>query len=83
MNKKLIHDWRDSLREFLINGGTDGRSQSEVVAKFNGYASAESLTNELEALHLDDKVQRFDVMSETGKGRPKLVWRATNKMLES
>lgn len=83
MNTKQIYDWRDTLREFLISGGTDGRSQSEIIAKLNGYAAADAIRNELEALHLEDKVQRFDVPAQSGMGRSKLVWRATNKILES
>lgn len=81
--KKGDFDWRDQLVRFLITGGTTGRSQSEILARLQDHATSALIRNELDALHLEDKVQRFDIPSEITKGRAKIIWRATTKLVEN
>lgn len=78
--KKGTFDWREQLVQFLITGGIQGRSQSEVLAKLQDYATADMIRNELDGLHLEDKVQRFDIPSSETGGRAKIIWRATTKI---
>lgn len=79
---ELRQDWRAALQEFLIASGTQGRSKSEISAKFTNVTTGEALEHELDALHVQDKVQKFEVPPENKKGHAKVVWRATTKILD-
>lgn len=73
--------WQDMLRDFLIEGGTDGWRQRDIITRMEHCADAEMLKNELEFLLNCDppKVQKFYVPT---KGRPKTIWRATIHILK-
>lgn len=76
-------DWRDMLHDYLIKAGTTGKKQSEIVTRFQGKMQAAQIKAELNTLHLEDKVQKFDVPSSGGRsGRGAVVWRATTKLVE-
>lgn len=73
-----IKDWRDDLVHFLITGGTVGRKQTEILARFQSRVKAAQLKGELEALWAEDKVQKFIVKETQGRGYT--LWRATTKI---
>jgi len=75
-------DWRDVLHDYLIKAGTSGRKQSEIVVRFQGKVDGASIRSELEALHLADKVQKFEIPTPARGGRSATVWRATTKLVE-
>ncbi len=72
-------EWRDKLRAYLIKCGMAGAGHTEIIHKFRVVANAEQLTQELEALWAQDKVQKF---SKPTKGKDAQHWRATNIILE-
>lgn len=72
-------DWRDDLVHFLITAGTTGRAQSEIIARFQSRTKTGPITEHLESLRVEDKVQKFKLPT---KGRGTVTWRATTKMLE-
>jgi hypothetical protein len=76
-----LTDWRETLRDFLIEGGTEGWPQREIVKRMEGTVLAEDISEQLEFLLNCDppKVQKFLVPT---KGRPKTVWRATIHILK-
>lgn len=77
-------DWRDHLDDMLINAGTTGLKQREIVARMQNLATAGDIAQHLTALLAEDKVQRFVVPSRLGTGgRPATWWRATHLILES
>ena len=76
-------NWEIELLEYLIQGSTVGRKWTDIVKRFNHYATSEMLEQTLDDLHLTDKVQKFRVrQARNGKGRPVTVWRATTKALD-
>ena len=72
-------DWRAGVEEFLINAGTNGRKHSDILHRFQLAADAPTITNHLEALLAERKVDRFRLKT---KGRPAMYWRATTKIME-
>lgn len=87
MNLKSINEaytigtWQDHLQGILVEAGTEGIGQREIVKKLENVARAEDIVYELEfLLNLKPpKVQKFSVPT---KGRPKTVWRATIHILK-
>jgi len=76
-------DWQSKLIEFLIEGGVIGRKQAQIVTKFDAFATAKRLEQELEFLAADDRVQKFNIPASGRRGgRRFTVWRATTKILE-
>lgn len=73
-----MSEWRDKLRRFLIDGGTDGRSQRDITYYLNNVATAEELLSHLEAWRVEGKVDKYNL--PTG-GRTGTVWRATTRIL--
>lgn len=73
--------WQDHLQGILIENGTEGISQREIIKKLENVALAEDILPELEFLLNCNppKVQKFVVPT---KGRPKTVWRATIHILK-
>lgn len=76
-------DWQIDILDWLINAGTVGRDQSELLRRFQGRASSEMITSFLESYHLEQRLQKFVYPPKGGKGRRKTVWRATTKMVET
>lgn len=76
-----ISDWRYELQRFLIAGGTNGHMQTIILQRLQNWIGSDEIKAELEALLLDQKVQKF-CPSNNGRGRPKTIWRATTKLLE-
>lgn len=72
-------EWRDDLVHYLVTAGTVGRKKSEILSHFKNRVKAVQVNAELEALHVEDKVQKFTI---PGGGRGLTIWRATTKMLE-
>jgi hypothetical protein len=77
-----VSEWQEDLIEVLVNAGTTGLKQSEIVSYFARKASSESLVRELEILHAQQRVQKFMVKKPSGAGRPAVVWRATIHILK-
>jgi hypothetical protein len=79
----MVTDWQSNLIEFLIEGGVIGRKQAQIITRFDSFASAKRLEQELEFLAADDRVQKFNIpaMGRRG-GRRCVIWRATTKILE-
>lgn len=73
--------WQEGLQRALIEAGTNGLAQREIIKKLENVALAEEIIPELEYLLACDppKVQKFIVKT---KGRPKTVWRATTHILK-
>jgi hypothetical protein len=69
------------LRDILIEAGTDGIGQRELVKAMEAHVLVDDITNELEFLLNCNppKVQKFVVKT---RGRPKTVWRATIHILK-
>lgn len=80
-SRETLKDWRYLLSEFLIYGGPTGRTKSELIAKLSNYVEVAQIDAELEAWHLEDKVQKFEVPHPNGKTKS-TIWRATIKMVE-
>jgi len=70
-------DWRDILSDWLIESGIQGVPHWKIISRFQRRANAKEITDHLEALQAEDRVQRFRVDSGG------MVWRATTKMLEN
>lgn len=71
-------EWRDKLRSFLIQGGTDGRLQRDIIFYMQHYATAVELNSHMEAWRIEGKVEKFSVPT---RGRPATVWRANTTLL--
>lgn len=73
--------WQESLRTVLVEAGTEGIGQREIIKKLEHVAVADEVLPELEFLLNCDppRVQKFTVPT---KGRPKTVWRATVHILK-
>ncbi len=71
-----VGTWQEHLQAILIEAGTEGISQREIVKKLENVALAEDIKFELDFLLNCNppKVQKFIVPT---KGRSKTVWRAT------
>lgn len=76
-----VGTWQEHLQGILIEAGTEGMSQRDIVKKLENVALAEDIIPELEFLLncKPPKVQKFNVPT---KGRPKTVWRATTHILK-
>jgi len=74
-------DWQEQLTRFLIEGGLQGRKQSEITRRMQGKCSAPIFTEWLYQLAKQDKVQRF-VFTPPGTTRSVTVWRATQKIYD-
>ena len=72
-------DWKTSLIEVLINAGLSGIEHKDLLGLFKQVATADQLKQELEALWVEDKVQKFD---KPTKGKSGQLWRATSLILE-
>lgn len=75
--------WDEQVILFLVNGGTLGRTQREIMLRYKGTIDSVALNAFLEALREEGKLDRFRVPHPSGKGNPRTVWRATTKILES
>lgn len=73
-----LKDWREELTRYLIDGGVEGRKQSDILIRLRGLITAEPIQQELEALLAANKVQKFIVPTA---GRTAIVWRATTLLL--
>lgn len=73
-------DWQLRVVNYLIDGGTTGRKQSDVQNWVTVYVRAAELVEYLNILWMEGKVQRFQVPHAQGTGT---VWRATTKILEN
>lgn len=73
--------WQDIMRDILVEAGTIGLGQRELVKKMENYVLVDDIVNELEFLLNCNppKVQKFTVKT---RGRPKTVWRATIHILK-
>lgn len=73
--------WQEVLKEYLIEGGTDGWRKVDIIRRMEHMCDADMIDGELEfLLHCDPpKVQKFSVPT---KGRPKTIWRATIHILK-
>jgi hypothetical protein len=73
--------WQEMLRDILVEAGTDGIGQRELVKAMEAHVLVDDITNELEFLLNCNppKVQKFVVKT---RGRPKTVWRATIHILK-
>jgi hypothetical protein len=72
-------DWQLELTNMLIDAGTVGVTQNEIMNRFRPMGEPELVMNELEVLREMHKVQRFEIPPEQGeKRRVQIVWRATN-----
>lgn len=73
--------WQDHLRDILVEAGTEGIAQREILKKLENVTRADEIRYELEFLLNCNppKVQKFNVAT---KGRPKTVWRATIHILK-
>lgn len=76
-----VGTWQEHLRDILIEAGTEGRSQRELIKILENVAMADDIIPELEFLLncKPPKVQKFTVPT---KGRSKTVWRATVHILK-
>lgn len=79
----MVTDWRSGLVEFMIEGGVVGHKQAAIVTRFDNFATAKQLEQELTFLAADDRIQKFNIPA-TGRrgGRGYTVWRATTKIME-
>lgn len=84
----VYHSWREHVVAALIQGGTAGVLRINLFNIVRGRMSetshnrvtAQELTDFLEALRSEGKVQRFSVPSV--KGPATAVYRATTKLVE-
>lgn len=67
----------DKLRTVLMEGGTLGLTQTELVFKVRAYLQSRELTFALQLMHELEMVQRFEIATA---GRTKTIWRATNRI---
>lgn len=72
-------DWQVLLVNYLIGGGTVGRSQTEVTFKLKNHVKVPEFMNYLEVLVAQEKVQKFRLPS---RGNKVTYWRATTKILD-
>lgn len=68
-------DWREELERFLIGQGTNGVKQTLITVRMTAWAEAKEVTDYLETLWLEGKVQKFKIKHAT-------IWRATNLIME-
>lgn len=71
--------WHETLIGYLIEAGTVGRSQSEILTRLGHKVTRGEIMEFLEALKSVGKVQRFEIGHEAA-GRPRNMWRATTKI---
>lgn len=83
-------DWQVDLVEYLINGGTVGRSQAELIKRASNRVNASDVIKYLYALQSERKIQSFAVAPKQWNYKPnyrtiiydpKIVWRATIDIL--
>lgn len=82
MSSGLGTGWQEDLIDYMINGGTAGRNQSDILRRFQNRATTDMITSELESYQIEKRMQKFMYPPKGGKGRPTTMWRATTKMLE-
>lgn len=75
--------WDEQVVLYLIKGGTNGRSWRELSKHYGEQVSIADLRNFVETLRAEGKVDRFQVPVASGSGKPKTVYRATTKLIES
>jgi beta-phosphoglucomutase-like phosphatase (HAD superfamily) len=75
--------WDEQVVLYLIRGGTNGRSWGEISKHYHGHVTVTALRNFLETLRAEGKVDRFQVPVASGSGKPRTVYRATTKLVES
>lgn len=73
-------DWRFSLADLLLRAGPPGMSQAQLTHSMEGLADADALSHQLEEWWIAKCVDRISIKG--GRGRPKTVWRATEKLQE-
>lgn len=72
--------WRERVIDHLINAGTVGAQQTELLTMLRRQANARDMLRFLNVLKAENKVQVFRVPS--ARGLTANVWRATTKILE-
>ena len=79
-------DWREALRDLLIDAGTVGLTQRAIVKWFDQRyyteARAEELENQLRGWENLEMVQSFQVYTTKRARKPATVWRATTKIYQ-
>jgi hypothetical protein len=73
-------DYKEEIEMMLVEGGTDGVKQSVFTASLMNYCTSDEITEYLELLLVQDKVQKFNVTQK--RGRPATIWRATTLIME-
>lgn len=73
-------DWQVDLVEYLINGGTVGRSQTELIKRASNKVNAPDVNAYLHALASERKVQKFIVSDGFKWSKQEIVWRATTEI---
>lgn len=68
-------DWQARLVEFLINGGTVGRRQSELISRVSTKVDDREVLSFLNSLMSEGKVQKFILPGAV------IQWRATRSIL--
>ena len=79
--KNPTSTWQETLKDYLVEGGTDGWRKIDIIRRLEQHADADMIEAELEFLLNCNppKVQKFLVPT---KGRPKTIWRATIHILK-
>ncbi len=72
---ELLHNWEYHLKQALLQAGTVGLKQGEIMKKF-GRVSPDDILMHLEALWAEESVQRF---TQRTHGVSATIWRATEK----
>lgn len=68
----------DRVRQLLLQAGLDGITQTRITVSCQHICPAERVRLILDILYELDMVQLFE--TSIGPGRPKRIWRATNKI---
>jgi hypothetical protein len=68
-------DWQAKLTEWLINAGTVGRRQSELISRVSTKVDDREVLSFLNSLLAEGKVQKFILPGGV------IQWRATTKIL--
>lgn len=76
-----MSDWQGTIVRMLINGGTTGLKQGELLVRVGREVTGAQLTEFLNTLLMEHKVQKFRV--PIARGQPAIVWRATTKITEN
>lgn len=73
--------WEEAVDMFITAGGLLGVTQTELLRRFKSAVDTEALNEYVYTQWMEGKVDRYQRMHKTGKGKPAIVWRATTKMM--